>query len=358
MRLPLLSPFTTSFGTEVARSGLVLSLESDATSAYSECVAFDNPYYSYEDNQTALHVIKDHLVKLILDAPRPAEFLSRADGIRGHNMAKAAVEMLLWDYHSKKEGRPLDKMLGESKGYADVGISIGIEEPSKMVAKVSRAVKRGYKRIKVKIEKGREIDIIGSIRKIHPDIPLSADANSCYSIGDIGLLVRLDRYDLEYIEQPLGHDDLIDHAKLRKKISTPICLDESISSADKARQAFEIGAADIINIKPGRVGGLMSSLAIAETARRNAGHVWVGGMLETGIGRSFNIAFASSKLVDYPGDTSPNDKYFARDIVKNPFSMREGRIRPNRGPGIGVEVDESYLRKVTLEEPLSTELVQ
>ena len=358
MRLPLLSPFTTSFGTEVARSGLVLSLESVAANAYAECVAFDNPYYSYEDNQTALHIIRDHLVKMIVDIPRPSEFLSRADRIKGHNMAKAAVEMLLWDYHSKKEQKPLHKMLGDSKGYADVGVSIGIDEPSRMVESVSQAMKRGYKRIKVKIEKGKEIDIVSSIRKAHPDVPLSADANSCYSIGDVRLLARLDRYDLEYIEQPLEHDDLIDHAKLRRKISTPICLDESIASVDKARQAFEIGAADVINIKPGRVGGLTESLAIAELARRKGGHVWVGGMLETGIGRSFNIALASSKLIDLPGDTSPNDKYFARDIVKNPFTMRDGRIKPNSGPGIGVMIDESYLRRVTVEEGLIAELAE
>jgi o-succinylbenzoate synthase len=356
VRLPLLSPFTTSFGTEVARSGLILSLEARSIEAFGECVAFDNPYYSYEDNQTAIHIIRDHLVKMIGDEPHPEEFMARAGGIRGHNMAKAAVEMLLWDFHSKAKERPLHKMLGASKGYADVGISLGIEKPDKMVARVTQAVERGYKRIKVKIEKGKEIGILSSIRKAHPHVPLSADANSCYTIGDARLLSRLDRYDLEYIEQPLEHDDLIDHARLRKTISTPICLDESVSSVEKARQAFEIGAADVINVKPGRVGGLANSLAIAALAREKNGHVWVGGMLETGIGRSFNIALASSKLVDYPGDTSPNDKYFRRDIVRNPFVMSRGRIVPNAGPGIGVDVDGDYLRKVTIEEPLDVEL--
>jgi O-succinylbenzoate synthase len=357
VRLPLLSPFTTSFGTEVARSGLVLSLEADSVTAFGECVAFDNPYYSYEDNQTALHIIRDHLIEMLGDVPHPGEFLARAGGIRGHNMAKAAVEMLLWDYHSKAAAKPLYKMLGASKGYADVGISIGIEDPEKMVARVTQAVERGYKRIKVKIEKGKEMGIVSSIRKTHPDVPLSADANSCYSIADAKLLSRLDRYELEYIEQPLEHDDLIDHAKLRKRISTPICLDESISSVERAEQAFEIGAADVINIKPGRVGGLVNSLAIARIARKKGGHVWVGGMLETGIGRSFNIALASSKLIDYPGDTSPNDKYFRRDIVRNPFVMTdEGRIAPNGGPGIGIELDEDYLRKVTVKELLDVGL--
>jgi O-succinylbenzoate synthase len=322
VRLPLLSPFTTSFGTEVARSGLVLSLEADSVTAFGECVAFDNPYYSYEDNQTALHIIRDHLIEMLGDVPHPGEFLARAGGIRGHNMAKAAVEMLLWDYHSKAAAKPLYKMLGASKGYADVGISIGIEEPEKMVARVTQAVERGYKRIKVKIEKGKEMGIVSSIRKTHPDVPLSADANSCYSIADAKLLSRLDRYELEYIEQ-----------------------------------AFELGAADVINIKPGRVGGLVNSLAIARIARKKGGHVWVGGMLETGIGRSFNIALASSKLIDYPGDTSPNDKYFRRDIVRNPFVMTdEGRIAPNGGPGIGIELDEDYLRKVTVKELLDVGL--
>ncbi len=345
--LPFKVPFTTSFGTQAERRALVFRLEADGVVAHSECVTDAGPYYSYEDNSTAVHIIVDHLARHIMDLPQPEVFMERVGAIKGHNMAKAALEMLLWDYHSRVSGRPLHEYLGASKGYADVGISIGMDDVSKVLSRVEDALKRGYRRIKVKIERGREHEILGAIRQVYPDITLTADANCDYSLSDLELLKSLDKYNLQYLEQPLDHDDLIDHAKLRKQVSTPICLDESITSPDKARKAIEVGAADVINIKPGRVGGLLNSLRIARLARDAGLHVWVGGMLETGVGRAFNVAFASNTLVDYPGDTSPNDKYFERDIVKNPFKMTEGRIRPNTGPGTGVEVDVDYLITVT-----------
>ncbi|MBI3116783.1 MAG: o-succinylbenzoate synthase [Thaumarchaeota archaeon] len=348
VRLPLLSRFKTSFGTETQRCGLILRLRGDGIAAYSECVASSNPYYSYEDNDTALHIIRDHLGKVARGLPSPGEFLERASTVKGHNMAKAAVEMLLWDFHSKRKMKPLHKVLGESKGHAEVGISLGIDRTGLMVKRVGEALKRGYKRIKVKIEKGKEYEIVRAVRASFPEIPLSADANACYSVRDVHLLRRLDRFNLLYLEQPLDHDDLIYHARLRKEISTPICLDESISSVDKALKAFEVGAADVVNIKPGRIGGLTNSLEVIRIVRKNKGHVWIGGMLETGIGRSFNIALASHRLVDYAGDTAPNEMYFERDIVKNPFVMDSGIIRPNTGPGIGIEIDERFLEKMTI----------
>ena len=265
-------------------------------------------------------------------------------------MAKAAVEMMLWDYRAKRKGIPLAKALGPSKGYADVGISLGMDKREVTLRKVGEAIGRGYRRVKLKIERGKEYEIIRTARDAFPEVELSADANACYTLRDLPALRRLDRFDLVYLEQPLGHDDLADHAKLAKELSTPICLDESIATVDAARQAFELGAARVINIKPGRLGGLVNSLEVAKLARKNGGHVWVGGMLETGIGRAFNIAMASEKVVDYPGDTSPNDKYFARDMVKNPFSMSDGRIRPNEGPGIGVDVDRPFFDKSTVKK--------
>jgi O-succinylbenzoate synthase len=347
VRLPFLSPFTTSFGTEAERNAFILQLDSDGVSAYAECVTSVGPYYSYEDNQTALHLIRDHLARLLKDTPTPEAFMGAAGHIRGHNMAKASVEMLLWDYHSKAKGVPLSSALGPSKGYADVGISLGIDKKEVTLRRVGDAVKRGYQRVKLKIEKGKEYEIVKSVRDAFPQIPLSADANSCYRLKDAPTLKKLDRFGLVYLEQPLEHDDLLDHSKLAKEISTPICLDESVTSPDRAMQAFEIGAAQVVNIKPGRVGGLGNSLQIAKIAKQHKGHVWVGGMFETGVGRSFNISLASTRLVDYPGDTSPNDKYYARDIVKNPFTMTGGRIRPNKGAGIGVELDDAFLSKVT-----------
>lgn len=349
VRISLKAPFTTSFGTQIDREAYIFHLKDEGINAYSESVSDAAPFYSYEDNDTVFHIIKSYLIDMIKDLPSPQEFLNRANRIKGHNMAKAAMEMLLWDYHAKKEGKSIAEALGRSKGYAEVGISIGISSPENMIKSVEDAIKRGYKRIKVKIEKGKEIAILSSIRDVFPEIPLTADANSDYTLKDLHILKKLDKFNLLYIEQPLAWDDIIDHAKLRKNISTPICLDESITSSDKARKAFELNACEVINIKPGRVAGLTESLAIAKIARENKGHAWVGGMLETGIGRAFNIALASYHLIDYPGDTSPNDKYFERDIVKNPFIMNRGMIKPNKGLGIGVDVDFDHLKKFAVE---------
>ncbi|MEM3237910.1 MAG: o-succinylbenzoate synthase [Thermoplasmata archaeon] len=348
IQMPLLSSFTTSFDTTVYKVALIFELTDLNIKAYSECVTDENPYYSYEDNFTAMHIIKDHLLKLISDLPEPETFIKRASKVKGHNMAKAAIEMLLWDYKAKKEKVPLYQMLYKSKNYADVGISIGMDDPALMLSNVENALKAGYKRIKVKIAHGKELSILNAIRDTYPEIPLSADANADYTLSDLDLLKSLDRFNLVYLEQPLSHDDIIDHAILKKNISTPICLDESITSYENAVKAFEIGATDIINIKPGRVGGLYNSLLIAKTAREHDGHAWVGGMLETGIGRAFNIALASTDLIDYPGDTSPNSRYFSRDIVVNPFKMENGRIYPYNEHGIGIKIDNEQLSNVTI----------
>lgn len=348
VRLKLISPFTTSFGTQRERNALILELDSDGIKAYSECVTDKHPYYSYEDNVTALHIINRYLAKEALDCPEPREFLNRVRSVKGHNMAKAAIEMLLWDYHCKESGKPLHLSLGSSKGYAEVGISIGIDRSEKMIKRVSDAIEKGYRRIKVKIERGREREILQVIRDSFPDIPLSADANACYTYDDIDLIRSIDRFNLLYIEQPLSHDDLIYHSRLARQISTPICLDESISSVEKAKKAIEIGAASVINIKPGRLGGLANSIDVARIARENGCHVWIGGMLESGIGRAFNVSLASLDLIDYPGDTSPNDRYFIKDIVKNPFRMENGLIKPNTERGIGVILDQEFMDEVTL----------
>lgn len=348
VRIKFLSPFTTSFGTEAERNALILRLDAQGVTAFGECVTSTGPFYSYEDNVTSLHIIRDHLVRLISDNPTPEEFNLRSERIRGHNMAKAAVEMMLWDLHSKIEKKPMVRCLGPSKGRADVGISIGIDKAEVTNARVAQALERGYKRIKVKIDRGKEYDIIKSVRDSFPEIPLSADANSCYTLKDLQALKRIDRFGLVYLEQPLEHDDLIDHSKLARELSTPICLDESIQTVEKARQALDIGACSVINIKPGRLGGLANSLKVARLTRKYGGHVWVGGMLETGVGRAFNVSLASLRVIDYPGDTSPNDKYFKRDIVKNPFAMKGGTIRPNPGPGIGVDLDYEFLDSCTV----------
>lgn len=342
--LPLLVPFKTSLGVEKERKSLILEYHSRGIRAYSECVTFDDPFYSPEDNSTAIHIIRNYLAKLLKTEPTPEEFIAQTTQIRGHYMAKAAIEMLLWDFHCKLKNESIACALGDSRGYAEVGISLGMEDKREsLVKKVEAAVAKGYKRIKLKIERGKEYDLIKPVRDSYPNVPLSVDANGGYSLKDLDALKRLDRFNLLYVEQPLDYDDLQDHAKLAKQISTPICLDESITTPKRALQAFEIGAVKIVNIKPGRLGGLSNSLEVARIAKESGGRVWVGGMLETGVGRSFNVALASLKLVDLPGDTSPNDEYFARDIVKNPFGMKDGNITPNSGPGIGIELDNDFL---------------
>ncbi len=343
VKLPLIAPFKTSFGTQLDRVAYVFTLENEGITAYSESTTDIDPFYSYEDNVTAMHLIRDYFSKEISDLPTPAAFIERVEHIKGHNMAKAAIEMLLWDYHSKSSGISLHKYLGKSRGYADVGISIGMLEDDKLVPTIMNAVNKGYKRIKLKISRGNEARILSAARLSFPDVVLSADANCDYRLEDLELLKSLDQYNLAYLEQPLGHDDIVDHASLRQSMSTPLCLDEAITSPDLAREAFQIDAVDIVNIKPGRVGGLLNSLKIAEIVHNYGGHCWVGGMLETGVGRAFNIALASNQLIDMPGDTSPNEKYFSKDIVRNTFKMEKGTISPFESPGIGVILDTEYL---------------
>ncbi len=339
IRIPFLYPFTTSFGTEHARDALILELRDGDITAYSECVTSTRPDYGYEDNSTALHLIRDVFAPMIKELPSPQEFNAMGKKVKGDNMARGAVEMLLWDYHSKAKGMPLHKYMGGTKEHIDVGLSVGMDSIPRMEKRIEDALNAGYRRIKVKIEKGKEKEILGAVRDRFPEIVLTADANSCYSIHDIELIKSIDRYNLQYLEQPLNFDDLIYHSRLAKEISTPICLDESITSPEKAQKAMEIGACSVINIKPGRIGGLTDSMEVASICRRNGGHVWVGGMLETGVGRSFNVAMACNPNVDYPGDTAPNSRYFEHDIVTNPFVMKDGSIAPNRGPGIGVNID-------------------
>lgn len=349
--MPMKVPFTTSFGSSTDKDVLVFELENDGIKAYSECTTNENPFYGPEDNGTALHIIKDYLIKEVKLLPEPKEFMDLVSNVKGNNMAKAAMEMLLYDYHAKKNKKTLIQYMDRrSRGYANVGVSIGMDRIELTLNRIQEAIDRKYKRIKVKIKKGKEMEILSAVRDHFPHIPLSVDANSDYSEKDFDTLKQLDRFDLEYIEQPLYHDDIYFHSKLARQIGTPLCLDESIVSPELAKTAMEMNACSIINIKPGRVGGLYNSLKIAEIVREFEGHCWVGGMLETGIGRSHNMSLASLELVDYPGDTSPNDKYFEKDVVDNPFFMKDGTITPNNEEGIGVHVNMERMKMYETEQ--------
>ncbi len=347
--IPLLKPFRTSFGTQITRDAVLLIFEEGGSKAYSEAVTDEAPLYGYEDNFTVLHVINNHLKEMFSPDLEPEKFNEKARKIRGHNMAKGAVEMLLWDINAKREGKPLHEFLKGSRGYADVGISIGMSTVSDELKTISTSLKQGFKRIKVKIDRNYNVQLIKAIREKFGDIPLSVDANQGFTRRDLKILKKLDEFNLLYIEQPLPLEDINGHSMLKKELKTPICLDESIESVESAANAIERGAVDVINIKPGRVGGFQNSLEIMEKARENGVSIWIGGMLETGIGRSYNISLASQKLVNMPGDTSPNSRYFRRDITKEVFEMKNGRITPFDGPGIGVSLDYEFLSSVQLE---------
>lgn len=346
---PMVKPFKTSFGTQLTRDAIILTYMDGDTKAFGEAVTDEAPLYGYEDNFTVLHVINNHLKGMFSPDIEPYKFNERAKEIRGHNMAKGAVEMLLWDINAKREGKPLHEFLGKSRGYADVGISIGMSSVEDELKTVEDSIKKGYRRIKVKIERGYNVELLKAIRDRFGNIPLSVDANQGFSRDDFETLKKLDQFDLKYIEQPLPLEDINGHALLRKEMKTPICLDESIESVESATNAIERGAVDVINIKPGRVGGLQNSLDIMEKARENDVKIWIGGMLETGIGRSFNVSLASNSLVNLPGDTSPNYRYFKKDITNESFEMKDGRITPHDGPGIGVSLDYEFLNGVQVE---------
>ena len=277
VKIPLLVPFTTSFGTETERRALVLELEADGVRALGECVTDEGPYYGYEDNQTALHIIRDHLAASLKRKPPPGEFIELTERIRGHNMAKAAVEMLLWDYHAKRSGRAVFEALGPTKGHADVGISLGIARREETIGSRLPGGRPWVQAGQAEDHEGEGVRDSQVGEGLVPRDRAERDANWCYNLKDLARLRRLDRFGLVYLEQPLGHDDLLDHARLAEELSTPICLDESISSVEKARQALEIGACKVINIKPGRLGGLTNSLKVAKLTMQHRGHVWVGG---------------------------------------------------------------------------------
>ena len=349
VEIPLLSPFSNSLGTTTKRKALILRLVNGRIEAFSECVTDDDVSCTGEDNAGAVQVITRVLGSMIRGRPpSPEEFVLAARGVRGHTMAKAAIEMLLWDYKAKADGLPLDESLGDSRGYAEAGIALGLGPPHAVESWIKGALDQRYKRVKVKIDRRNPLARLRQIRRRFPDIPLCADANGCFGLRrDQAILKGIDRFELEYLEQPLAFGDLRGHSRLAKTISTPICLDESVVSPSDAREAIELEAARVINVKPGRVGGLTAAMEIIRTAREAGVHVWVGGMLETGVGRAFNVALASQRKVDLPGDTSPNERYFARDLVRNPFKMRRGVVTPNDGPGIGALIDRRFLARAT-----------
>ena len=354
--LALKEPFRISSGTMQGRRIALLELtDRSGASAWSECVAFQLPIYSPETIDTAWLALREWLVPRVLGRPLPGPEAVHAllhENVRGHNMAKAALEMGVWGLAAERRGLSLARLLGGARERVATGISLGIQAtPAALVERARAAVAEGYRKIKVKIRPQQDVEYVRAVRDaLGDDIGIMADANSAYTLADADLLAQLDAFDLLMLEQPLGEDDLVRHAQLQRRLGTPICLDESVSTLDRAEDMIALGSGRIVNIKPGRVGGLAASRAIHDVCAAAGVPVWCGGMLESGIGRAYNVALASLPNFSLPGDLSPSARYWARDVVSPEWTMdADGMVRvPHDRPGLGVEVDREFIDRLTV----------
>ncbi|WP_174732672.1 o-succinylbenzoate synthase [Mesobacillus harenae] len=352
VKMQLLHPFTTSVGTEYDKDFILVEMKSKSgISGWSESVSSLSPLYHEETVKTNWHMMNDFLIPLLLQNPvhHPDELSDRFLPVRGNYMAKAALEGAAWDLYAKENNMSLGRALGGTKDRIEVGISLGITDSEHALLKqVEEYVKQGYKRIKVKIKPGWDHDILRAIRNEFPKLPMMADANCAYTLDDIDRLAALDEFNLTMIEQPLSHDDIIDHAKLQPLLNTPICLDESIHSVEDARKAIELGSCKIINIKIGRVGGLTESKKIHDYCQSQGVPVWCGGMLEAGVGRAHNVAITTLPNFTLPGDTAASSRYWAKDIIDPEVEVKDGYIYVPDRPGIGYEPNQTRIDSLTL----------
>jgi len=349
VELPLVAPFRTSFGTETVRDILLVRVITPSTEGWGECVAGSEPLYSSEYVEMAEHVVTNHLVPRLFAASdvTAARLAPVLDPVRGHNMAKAALETAVLDAELRASGLSLGSYLGAVRDAVDAGVSVGITDSlPELLDTVAGYIDRGYRRVKLKIKPGWDVSPVRAVRERFGDIPLQVDANAAYSVSDTRHLAQLDAFDLLLIEQPLHQEDLAGHAALARLIRTPICLDESITSARAAAAAIALGACAIINIKAGRVGGYLEARRVHDLCAAHSIPVFCGGMLESGIGRAANVALAALPNFTLPGDTSASDRYFGEDITE-PFVLYDGRLRVPEGPGIGVTPIPSILERAT-----------
>ena len=355
VRLALKEPFRISSGVQSHRRIVLVRLAGEGVESWGECVAGEHPNYSPETTDTCWLAIRDWLAPRLLGQrfAGPDEVWPVLDrNVRGHHMAKAALETAAWELAARAAGRSLAELLGGVSRRIPVGVSLGIQEsPAALAVKAAAALARGYQKIKLKIEPGSDLEFVRAVRReLGPRAPLMADANNAYRLEDAARLAALDELDLLMIEQPLAWDDLLRHAELQRRLRTPICLDESITSPERAADMIALGAGRIVNIKPGRVGGFRQSLAVHDLCARQGVPVWCGGMLESGIGRGHNVALASLPNFSLPGDLSPSERYWDRDVVEPEWTMdREGWVDvPRDRPGIGVRVDLARIESLTV----------
>ncbi len=350
--LPYIHFFETSFGREEGRAFILINVFADGICGYGEVVADKSPYYSYETTSTAWQMLKDFFIPLTFreSLVLAHDLYAKARIYKGHPMAKAGLELALWDLKAKKEGLPLWKLYGGIRKEIPVGVSVGIQDSiEQLLERIQAFLGEGYQRIKIKIKPGWDTAICKKVREKFPDIPLQVDANGAYSYEDIGRLKELDVFNLTMIEQPFAPYDLWDHSRLQRELNTPLCLDESITGVEAARKAFEMGSCRIVNIKAGRVGGIIESRKIHDFCQEKSLPVWCGGMLESGIGRAHNIHLATLPNFKLPHDLSASKRYYAEDLIEPPIDITaEGTIEVPDLPGIGVFPQEDRIKKVSI----------
>ncbi|MED4586544.1 o-succinylbenzoate synthase [Brevibacillus choshinensis] len=355
LHLPLKEAFVASIGQQTKRDFLLVSVHSEGEIGYGESVAMPTPFYNEETTETVLYMLETFLIPILLNNPieSPEDVARLFAPIRRNQMAKAALEGAVWDLYAKQKGISLAHALGGTRKEIEVGVSVGIEKSvEEVVHKVEGFVADGYKKIKVKIKPGFDIALIEGLRKRFGDsLPLMADANSAYSLDQLDLIKELDNYNLIMIEQPLAHDDIVDHARLQQQMKTPICLDESIHTYEDARRAIELGSCKIINIKVGRVGGLTESKKLHDLCLAHDVPVWCGGMFESGVGRAHNIAITSLANFTIPGDTATSSRYWEQDIVTPGVEFaKPGILAVPEGPGIGYEINWDVVKSLQVME--------
>jgi len=352
LRMKLRTPFETSFGRISDRDCLLIEIHAEGLTGYGECVADRDPGYSYETSRTAWHILEEFILPKIigLGFHGPAEMQEQISFIRGHPMAKAGLEMAVWDLKGKLTGLSISQMLGGNRQKVEVGVSVGLQDSASALVKVVAGyLDQGYRRIKIKIKPGRDVADAQAVHRAFPELRLQVDANSAYTLETAQALQPLDELNLLLIEQPLAEDDLWDHSRLQALFNTPLCLDESILSVRHARQALEMSACRIINIKGGRVGGLSQGKAIHDLCLARGVPVWCGGMLETGVGRAANLALASLPGFVLPGDISASDRYYDEDITHERFRLNpDSTIDVPSSPGLGVTLNAQALERVCL----------
>ena len=349
VQLPYKSVFKTSFAAEAEKTAVIVTVKSDGVEGYGEGVMDMLPAYREESIPGAMHLLREALIPSLLnnDVDDPMTLVDTWKRWRGNPMAKSALELAVWDCHARQLGVPLQKLLGGERTEIPVGASLGMNPVPETVASVGRHVEQGYKRIKLKVEPGWDVDLLSAVRAEFPDIELTVDANSAYTLDDIDILKKIDQFGLHYIEQPLHWDDLVDHATLAPQMETPLCLDETLTSPARVKAALDLAACKVVNVKVGRVGGLAATKRIHDLCVDRRVPMWCGGMLETGIGRAHNIHVATMPGFVYPGDTASASRTYARDITEQALEATGGIMPVPPGPGIGVTLDRPFLETVT-----------